>query len=242
MKTTKGLTAASVALAMLAFPLDGQGQRQDIEFGPPRGEFFFHGDLMMPVGEFDTRIDLGGGAGMGGILFLDEDGAVGLRVSGAFTVYGVETLSIPVLPRVTADIRTTNYVASAGVGPQLYIGQGAVRPYVYATVGFAYFATESSVQDADGWDSRGDFLSTTNFDDFGLALTGGGGLSVRLSGPGSKNPIALDLSATYQHNGQNEYLTKGDIQDLDGNRWTVNPNLSDSNFVTFRVGLSVGLR
>lgn len=250
MKTTKTFATAGLALVLLAFPLGGQGQarddfernRDDVEFGPPRGEFFFHGDLMMPVGEFDTQIDLGGGAGMGGVLFLDEGGTVGLRLSGAFTIYGVETISLPVAPRVTADVRTTNYVASAGVGPQLYIGRGAVRPYVYATAGFAYFATESSLEDTDDWGARGDFLSTTNFDDFGLALTGGGGLSVRLSGPGSKNPVSLDLSATYQHNGQNEYLTKGDIQDLPGNRWTVSPNLSDSNFMTFRAGLSVGLR
>lgn len=250
MKTIKMFGTAGVALAMLAIPLGGQGQarndfernRDDVEFGPPRGEFFFHGDLMMPVGEFDTQIDLGAGAGMGGVLFLDEGGTVGLRVSGAFTIYGVETISLPVAPRVTADVRTTNYVASAGAGPQLYIGHGAVRPYVYATVGFAYFATESSLEDTDDWGARGDFLSTTNFDDFGLALTGGGGLSVRLSGPASKNPVSLDLSATYQHNGQNEYLTKGDIQDLPGNRWTVSPNISDSNFMMFRAGLSVGLR
>lgn len=251
MTTTKRCSifaAASVALAALALPSGSEGQvrdaqtREDFAFGPPKGEFFFHGDLMMPVGEFDRRIDLGGGAGMGGVLFLDESGTVGLRVGGTFAIYGVETVEIPVLPRVTAAVRTTNYVASAGAGPQLYIGYGAVRPYVYATVGFAYFATESSLRDADDWGAADNFLSTTNFDDFGLALTGGGGLSVRLSGPGSKNPVSLDLSATYQHNGQNEYLTKGDIEDLPGNQWTVSPNLSDTNFVMYRAGLSVGLR
>ncbi|NNF29117.1 MAG: hypothetical protein HKN73_17970, partial [Gemmatimonadetes bacterium] len=53
---------------------------------------------------------------------------------------------------------------------------------------------------------------------------------------------ALDLSATYQRNGLTEYLTEGDLFELPGGGWGVDPVLSETNLMSYRVGVSIGLR
>ena len=88
------------------------------------------------------------------------------------------------MPFVDVDVRTTNSILSAGLGPQVYLGSGSLRPYVFGTVGFSYFVTSTGVS---GTNFDEEFASTTNFDDFNLALTGGGGLSFGICGQ-TRNP------------------------------------------------------
>ena len=60
-------------------------------------------------------------------------------------------------------------------------------------------------------------------DDIKITFTGGGGLSVKTG------QLFLDLSASYQHNGQTKYLAKG----------AETPILSQANLVYYRVGVSL---
>ena len=209
---------------------------------PLRGEFNLHAGLAVPVGDFHEHVDLGGGAGVGGVLFLDENGLVGLRAEGGFIVYGTETARVPwslTVPFVDVDVRTTNSILAAGLGPQISLGQGPIRPYAYGTVGFSYFFTETSVEAM--YDTE-PIASTTNFSDFQLAFTGGGGLAVRIRG--GENPLSLDLSASYQHNGLTEYLANGADNLVRGRRgeWWADPIVGDANLVTYRIGITVGMR
>jgi opacity protein-like surface antigen len=108
---------------------------------------------------------------------------------------------------------------------------------VNGSVGFAYFATTSSVE---GSNNDGDpFASDTNFDDATFAWTAGGGVQIRVAGGGK--PVYLDFGARYHGNGEAEYLRKGDITDLPDGTVVLNPQRSDTNLWTIRVGVSVGI-
>lgn len=227
----------SVTSAGLTLTERGTAQRRS---SAPVGEVFGYLDLAVPVGTFQDHVDLGGGAGFGGVL-LGGGGLVGVRAEGHFIIYGAESRRVPLsptVPFVDVDVQTTNSIFSAGMGPQIYLGRGTIRPYLYGTAGFAYFVTSTSVNGSHGDEP---IASTTNFDDFRWAFTGGGGLSVRIRG--GENPLSLDMSASYQRNGLTEYLADGtaNLRRLGRGEWVADPIVSDANLMTYRVGVSVGL-
>ena len=236
---SRGIVIAGVvALVGAALPVGAMGQQK-----PFRGEFFLYGDVAVPVGEFQDHVNLGGGGGIGGVLYLNDQGTAALRAEGSFVIYGTDSYSAPLsptVPFVDVDVRTTNSIISAGLGPQVYLGSGSFRPYIFGTVGFSYFVTETGVS---GTNFDEEFASTTNFDDFNLALTGGGGLSIGLR-EDEVSSLSLDLSVSYQHNGPTEYLTGGNqnLRRLPRGGWTAHPILSDANLLTYRAGVSIALR
>jgi len=228
------------ALALGGFAFAERGTAQDA-FDNLRGEAFGYLNRAVPVGEFGSHVDLGGGLGFGGVLFLGESRLAGLRAQGGFVIYGTSTETRPLsntVREVQVEVQTNNSIFTGGLGPQVYLGTGPIRPYIYGTVGFAYFVTSTSVS---GESESEPIATSKNFDDFQLSLTGGGGLSVEIRG--GQNPISLDLSASYQHNGLTEYGVRGNDNFL----WTrggdvlYDPILSNANLMTYRVGASVGL-
>lgn len=240
------ILAGAVAVAASMVPDATAGQWRDGQFAdgvePLRGEFHLHAGLAVPVGEFQNHVNLGGGGGLGGLLFLDRRGLAALRLDGSFVVYGHESYRTPLsptVPFVDVDVSTSNSILSLGLGPQVYLGSGPLRPYFFGTAGFAYFVTQTSVSGSE-YDEP--FATTTNFDDFSLALSAGGGLSVSLRE--GDNPVSLDLSAHYQHNGLTEYLTDGaeNLRRLPPGGWRAYPIQSDANLVTYRVGVAIGMR
>lgn len=226
--------AAAVAVlsaVLLAIPSEGRAQNTF------PGEGFFWAQVAAPLGEFNDNVGLGGGLGLGGLLYLGGERFAALRAEGSFIIYGSETVRRPLsptIPFVDVDVETTNSILSMGVGPQIFLATGPVRPYVYGTVGLSYFVTQTSVK-GDHEDEP--IASTTNFEDLNLLLTGGGGLSVRVhEGDAS---IHLDLSASYNHNGLAEYITKGGLRELRGGGWVADPVASNANLVTYRVGITI---
>lgn len=171
---------------------------------------------------------------------MDPAGAASLRVDLGFLNYGNETIRICVTTpcRVTGDLTTSNNIVFGGIGPEFAVGSGGpIRAYANGSIGFAYFATTSSVEGAN---NDGDpFASDTNFEDATFAWNGGGGIQIRVSS--GRNPVYLDFGARYHGNGEAEYLRKGDIQDLPDGSVVLNPQRSDTNLWTLRIGVSVGL-
>lgn len=222
-----GATAVSTAGAQL------------VEARAPRGLLGINAQLARPVGEFQRYVDWGGGLQLYGVLHLDPNRMFGIRVDGAFLIYGHESYQTPLGPRIArilVDVDTDNYIFSLGVGPQITIGRGALRPYAFGTAGFSYFATISSV---GGSADVGDFASTTNFDDLTFALAAGGGILLRVSR--GKHPVALDLSVQSTRNGQAEYLRRGGIVEEPDGTLVLFPIRSETNLVTFRAGVAVGI-
>lgn len=201
-----------------------------------KGLIGFNGSLARPTGEFQQFVDWGGGLGMYGVMNFDRRNQIGLRFGGSFVVYGHESYPAQIVPhvgRIWVDVETENFIVDFGVGPQFTFGRGPIRPYVYGTAGFSYFATVSSL---DGMDGGPDFAHTTNFDDITYALTGGGGLLMSIS-----SRVSIDMSAQWTFNGEVDYLTRGDIEDNWDGSITVYPIRSEANLMTFRFGLAIGL-
>jgi len=84
--------------------------------------------------------------------------------------------------------------AQGEFGPQIYLRAGAVRPYVFGTLGVAYLAGDMGVSGRLG---REPFDVTAELSDFGVYLGAGGGFSVQVRG--GDYPVAVDVSGSYHH-------------------------------------------
>lgn len=192
------------------------------------------------VGEFGDVVDGGFGGELGVRVRLGRDVPAFIRLDGGFMVYGHERFGVcfptPIGCRIGADITTTNTVGFLGVGPEI-AASGPVAPYVFGTVGLAYFSTQSSLDDRDGFDNDGLF-NTRHYDDLVTAARLGGGLRIRLGGVRS---VLLDVGGEYHRNGVANYLREGDVVDNPDGSITLFPNRSEANFVTFRLGVSIPL-
>lgn len=205
---------------------------------PPRGYGDLNFAVSQPIGDFGKFIGTGYGLTGGFVWNLDRDRVFGIRAEGGFVQYGSETIGgCLVSCRVPVDVTTTNDIGFGGIGPQISVPAGPFRPYVNATAGFSYFFTHSSINDSDEYDYGA--YDHTNHDDLVFALTGGGGVLIPLSM--RTVPVLLDLGATVHRNGQASYLRKGSIKDLPDGGIVISPIRSDANFVTYRIGVSIGI-
>jgi len=190
------------------------------------------------IGEFEQFVDGGFGGQAGVRLGVDRRAILGIRVDGGFMVYGHERqtvcFSAPIGCRIGTDVTTTNTIGYGGIGPELAV-PGPVSPYVFATWGFSWFSTQSSLSGVDDWDE--DLFNTRHYGDFVGATRFGGGLRFHVGGGG----VAVDLGAEYNRNGVAEYLREGDILDHPDGSITLFPNRTEANYMTFRAGVQIGL-
>ncbi len=232
--TLSVLAVASVLVAAISVPLGAQGRH-----GGLGGAVGINAVLVRPVGEFRNFVEWGGGGGLYGLVTFDRDRQLGLRFDGSVTVYGHESFQVPLsetVRRVFVDVNTNNFIVSLGVGPQITLGTGPIRPYLFGTAGFSYFGTVSDVSGSSNYDS---FASSTNFDDFTTALTGGGGLLLRM-GRG-RHPVSVDLSVQSTYHGTTEYLRRGSIVEHFDGSVTLFPIRSETNLLAFRAGVVIGM-
>ena len=244
------LLLVAAAAALVTRPLaaqhrhphhDRDDDRDYRELGLPRS--YLGGELTFaqPQGEFSNFIDQGWGGSIHYLLRLDQGGWLGLRADAGLVNYGHERQRVLLSPtiggRVSVDLVTDNNIAFVGVGPQIGLPTGALRPYANGYAGVSYIFTESRVA---GTSSGESFASTTNFDDASFAYGGGAGLYIPVSR--RSNPVSVDLGLTYRHNGVAQYLRHGDITDNPDGSITLHPVESETNLLTFHVGVSVGVR
>ena len=176
---------------------------------------------------------------LGGRYELDPDGLLSLRGSLGFINYGHERLLFCSVYscRVGIDLDTQNNIVFFGVGPELAIQMGPLRPYARAALGIGYFVTTSGLSGDGEFDPT--FARTDNFDDLVLQRRLGAGLGLRLSN--GRRPVWLDLGVDYHHNGMATYLREGDIVDQPDGSIVISPRRSEANLMTFRVGVSIGV-
>lgn len=191
-------------------------------------------------GEFSDYVDGGFGGDAHYMHRLDRDGWLAVRIDAGVLVYGYESRRVPLSNtiggRIAVDLNTTNNIAFIGIGPQIGVPDGRLKPYVNGYAGYSFLWTASSVRGT--WDDD-PIAETTNFSDATFAYGGGGGIYVPLRrGPA---PVSLDLGVRYQNNGRAEYLLEGGIQDNPDGSITLFPVRSDTDMLTFRVGVSIGV-
>lgn len=229
----------AAVVSVLSFGVTTDAVSQGLREARPR--HMFGGSLILarPVGEFQDFVDWGGGFDVFGVFGLGRSGVIGLRLDGSVVIYGHESVDRPfssTIPYVWLEVQTTNSIASIGLGPQVTLGRGPLRPYVYGTVGLSYFSTTTSLR---GTGSVESFASSTNLDDVTPAVTGGAGLLLRLSN--GRKPVSLDFSVNTTLNGEAEYLRVGSVRErADGTVYFV-PIRSQANLVTFRMGVTASV-
>ena len=228
---------ASLALALAALPLSAQRPER-----PPLRLTRFHAGLdvavAQPVGAFGSEVGAAGGANVHAAYYVTP--AFSLRADGTLLIYGHERLPDVCAAstcRVRFDLTTDNQIVSGFFGPQLELPSGPVRPYLRGGIGPAYFFTTSSL---GGSSSETTFATTNNFHDAVFAWTGGGG--VRAPFHIRQVPLAVDLGAMYQQNGDVSYLRKGSgITDNPDGSITLHPTHGPANFVVWHLGASVNI-
>jgi hypothetical protein len=232
-----------IAAALLAAAAPVLAQDDDDVYAPvDRPTGYVGGELTFarPQGEFRDFVDQGWGAGMHYMHRLTRDGALALRVDGSYLNYGHERFRAPLSStiggRVTVDVTTTNNIAFFGVGPQLGVPSGVLRPYVNGFAGVSYIWTQTSVE---GSASDEPFASSTNYDDATFAYGGGAGLYVPVRR--GQSPISIDAGVRYRRNGQADYLREGGITDNPDGSITLRPIRSETDLLTFHLGVSVGI-
>ncbi len=203
----------------------------------PRGYGDINFAISQPIGDFDDFIGAGYGITGGFVWNLDRDRVFGIRAEGGFVQYGNErTAHCLINCRIGVDVNTSNDIIFAGIGPQITVPAGPLRPYLNATAGLSYFFTHSSVSGEDDYEG---YFDTMNHDDAVFALTGGGGFLIPLSL--RRTHVLLDLGATFHRNGEATYLRKGSIRDLPDGNIEISPIRSEANFITYRIGVSIGV-
>jgi len=226
--------SADLASAQSGGPYRPQVERR--QSANPRVALDLHLMGADAVGEFEQVVDGGFGGAAGLRVGLDGRSIFALRLDGGFMIYGWERQTlcfpVPIGCRIGTDLTTTNTVAYGGVGPEIAI-PGRVSPYVFATVGFSWFSTQSSLSGVNDWDE--DLFDTRLYSDFVGAQRLGGGLRIRMN-----DTVALDLGAAYHRNGVAEYLREGDILDHPDGSVSLFPNRTEANFTTFRLGVQIG--
>lgn len=233
---TRVFLSALIACAMPA------GVHAQNELEPVRAWTGGGFQIAAPVGEFDSYVNTGWGVGGHFLIKLDATGFLGIRADAGYLNYGRETRRVCLSPtvgcRIEVDLTTSNDIAYFNLGPQLTLALGPVQPYINASLGFAYFATVSSVEGSGG--SHEPFARTTNFDDFTFAWQLGSGVRIPLSSGGT--PISLDFAARFNTNGEAEYLREGGIIDHPDGSISLDPVRSEANLVTVQIGVTVGVR
>lgn len=191
-----------------------------------------------PTGEFNDYVSRGFGLDLFAAVPIDARGYFAVRLEGGVTNYGSERARFPLSPNlgnlIMVDVTTNNNIFFMNVGPQLMRPDGAIRPYLKASIGGSYFATQSTVEGSDNWQAP--FAQSTNFDDFVLTLSSGGGFMIPIVG--GPHPVMLDIGTTYHHNGPTRYLRKGSLDLLADESVVITPVESRTSYFTFRVGVS----
>ena len=210
------------------------------EVRTPRGYLDFTLVGAQPTGEFGLIVERGWGFELGGRYEVDPVGLFRLRGSIGFINYGNETLQFCSVYscRVGADLDTQNNILFLGVGPELAIQVGPLRPYGRVSLGLSYFVTTSGLSGSDDWAGY-TYANTNNWEDVVFQTRMGAGLGIRLSTGG--RPVFLDVGADYHHNGRATYLREGDIVDQPDGSVVIYPRRTDANLWNFRVGVSVGI-
>jgi hypothetical protein len=229
-----------LALALLANPKplaaqDGLREAAQVPEVVPKAAGGIHLQLALPQGAFADFVGTGYGLGGNVSFYFGRSGLFGLRLYGSWIQYGSETTRVPLsptVPGILVDLTTSNNIYSFGFGPELLLGQGEWRPYLFAAIGASDFATESSVE---GSDNFGSFARTTNFNDWVFGWYAGGGLQFRVK-RGYK-PIWLDGGLRYQSHGETRYLRKGSLQPAPGGGVTFDPIRSETDLLVVHLGI-----
>jgi hypothetical protein len=196
-----------------------------------------------PQGEFGDQVDRGLGGDLHYLRALGVNTQVALRVDAGLAIYGYDKFTVEDGYGYLTDASTSNNVAWIGVGPQVGLPDGRLRPYVNGYAGYSFLWTTTTIDDSDGYyygdEYYDDDTSFTEQDDWSFSYGGGAGLYIPVRSGAS--PVSLDVGVRYHNNGEAEYLREGDIVENSDGSVTLYPTRSDTDLLTFHIGFSIGI-
>ena len=233
--TTFGVAAAP----FLVSPLSAQiSRRPSVRIEQP-SRFTIGGGLLMsqPRGELANNIDNGFGGDLYGLFRVDPAGVLSLRADIGGLEYGSETIPSGSVfgGRVGFEVETSNSIFWGAFGPQLMVPVGPVRPYGNVAIGIMGFSTNSAVRGTGQYQGE-TFASSQNQSDETHTWIFGGGLYIPFYGKLSM--LSLDIGGRYFTGGEATYLREGAIRDNPDGSITLFPSHSETDQVTWHVGVS----
>jgi hypothetical protein len=129
-----------------------------------------------------------------------------------------------------------------GVGPQLTLPSGPIRPYLGGTVGFARFATNTGIvvpSYASNTGQEESLYDETVSSDFILSLTASGGLRFEL--PFMGRGVLADLGVRWHRNGEAEYVSSEGVMYNGSGEPTITATRSEADFLVYRLGIVIPL-
>ena len=249
MRLARPVLAAVAALILVATTAAAQRAAALGEPRPSRFSVGLDGVVMDPRGAFGRNVgSVGFGISGHGLVRLDPRGFLAVRTDVAGAQYGSEReqvgSSLFYTGRVGLEVATRNALSWVGVGPELSVPVGPLRPYVNASIAYARFSTTSALE-GDGYDAYGNYrsnqrlASSQNQADGTSARALGAGLYARV-GPASWL-TSLHVGARYYDGAQAEYLKEGSITDTPDGQATFTALRSRTPFVAYQLGVSVAI-
>jgi len=211
---------AVLGLTIIVSPLSAQ--RSALREVGNRGSFGANVVVAQPLGSFRNTGNVAAGISVWGVT---SGGTLALRVDGGWMLYDSQNQGY--------GISTISQIGTLGAGPQVTLGQGALRFYGFATVGGSLFW--SSVNSSCGCRSNyfldGHFTTTTS---------AGGGVLLGLSR--GRTPIAIDLGVRGVRHDRVKYVPAGGFtQNADGS-FSAQQVETPVEQRVFQVGIAIGLR
>ncbi|HKH91433.1 MAG TPA: hypothetical protein VKA54_06505 [Gemmatimonadaceae bacterium] len=198
-----------------------------------------------PLGQFGENVRRGFGADGFGTLGIDSRGIFSLRGEIGYIRYNRRSEFFVVntgFGLAELESETTSGVLTMGVGPQLMLPEGAIRPYIGGTVGFARFATNTSINVPSDQSSTGQkesIYDETVSSDFILSLAAVGGLAFQLNFLG--RGVLADLGVRWHRNGEAEYVSSEGVFYSGTGQPSITATRSEADFLVYRLGIVIPL-
>ena len=247
--TARTLAGAAGILAAAALALAQRPGASPTDPRPSRFSVGIDGVVMDPRGSFGRNVgSVGFGVSGHARVRLDPRGILAVRTDFAGAQYGSERDQLQTSPfysgRVGLEVATRNSLSWFGIGPELSVPIGRVRPYVNASIAYARFSTVSALE-ADGYDAFGNYRSNQQL---ASSQNQADGTSARAAGAGVYLPVGparwltdLHVGVRYYDGAQAEYLKEGSITDAADGSVTFTPLRSRTPFVAYQLGVSVAI-
>jgi hypothetical protein len=224
-----------VALALVVAPVAAHAQS--------RFTVGIAGVYGQPLGQFGDNVRRGFGGDGFGTLGIDPRGIFSLRGELGYIRYNRKSESFLAntgFGYAELESETTSGVLTMGAGPQLMLPEGPIRPYIGGTVGFARFATNTSINIPAELSNTGQKVSLydqTVSSDFILSLAAVGGIAFQLNFLG--RGILGDLGVRWHRNGEAEYVSSEGVFYSGTGQPSITATRSEADFLVYRLGIVI---